>query len=319
MIGPPPPIDLGELAQLACLLEVNAPKPGNVSPLSGFDDATYDDFVLSSAAINAPLGSAGTRPLGETILLAIRATRERTSTNTNLGIVLLLAPLARAAAAVVTTREWLDRRVIDKKPLRAALAGVLAATTVDDARHTYAAIRLASPGGLGAADSQDVADDPTVSLTHAMRLAADRDGIAREYATDFRATFEVAVPALDAARRDGLDWNDAIVETYLTLLATYPDTHIVRRAGAALAGEVSGYAREALAAGGTRSALGRESIERMRHALTGDRHLANPGTTADITTAAIFVALLGGAWQISELGGQTPFGAFQRGTGGTNA
>ena len=302
MIGPPPPLDIGALAQLACLLEVNAPKPGNVSLHSSFDDTTYDDFVLSSAAINTPLGSAGTRSLGETILLAITETRTRTATNTNLGIVLLLAPLARAAAAVVAARDWLDRRVIDAQSLRAALVEVLAATTVEDARHAYAAIRAAAPGGLGSAAREDVAGEPTVSLTEAMRLAADRDGIAREYATDFRATFEVAAPALDAARRDGLDWNDAIVETYLTLLASSPDTHIIRRASATLADAVSAQARETLAAGGVRSSLGREAIQRMGQALTGDRNQANPGTTADITAAAIFVALLGGAWQ-SKHGG----------------
>jgi len=302
VIGPPPPLDIGALAQLACLLEVNAPKPGNVSPHSGFDDATYDDFVLSSAAINTPLGSAGTRSLGETILLAITETRARTATNTNLGIVLLLAPLARAASAVVAARDWLDRRVIDAKSLRAALGDVLTGTTVEDARLAYAAIRAASPGGLGSAASQDVSGEPTVSLTDAMRLAADRDGIAREYATDFGATFEVAAPALDVARGDGLDWNDAIVETYLTLLASYPDTHIVRRAGTKMADEVSAQARAALAAGGVRSSLGREAIERMRQALAGDRNRANPGTTADITAATIFVALLGGAWQSKHRG-----------------
>jgi triphosphoribosyl-dephospho-CoA synthase len=293
----PPPIDIGALAQLACLLEVSAPKPGNVSPRGDFDDTTYDDFVASSAAINTALGTAGTRPLGETILLAIEATRAVTATNTNLGIVLLLAPLARAAAAITSRGDWTDRRVIDRQQLRAALADVLASTTVDDARHAYAAIRLASPGGLGWASQQDVAAEPTIPLTEAMRLAADRDGIAREYVTDFHATFELAAPALDAAQRDGLDWSDAIVETFLTLLAAYPDTHIVRRADANLAARVSTQARDALGAGGVRSPSGRAAIERMSITLRGERNRANPGTTADITAAAIFVSLLGGAWQ----------------------
>jgi len=168
---------------------------------------------------------------------------------------------------------------------------------VDDARHAYAAIRLASPGGLGSTSQQDVAAEPTIPLTEAMRLAADRDGIAREYVTDFHATFELGAPALDAAHRDGLDWSDAIVETFLTLLATYPDTHIVRRADADLAAIVSAQARDALGAGGVRSPSGRAAIERMSIALRGERNRANPGTTADITAAAIFVSLLGGAWQ----------------------
>ena len=297
MTGTPPPIDIGALAQLACLLEVTAPKPGNVSPRGDFDDTTYDDFVASSAAINTALGTAGTRPLGETILLAIEATRAVTATNTNLGIVLLLAPLARAAAAITSAGAWTHRQIIDRQQLRAALADVLASTTVDDARHVYAAIRLASPGGLGSAAQQDVATEPTIPLTEAMRLAADRDGIAREYVTDFHATFELAAPALDAAQRDGLDWSDAIVETFLTLLAAYPDTHIVRRADADLAARVSTQARDALGAGGVRSPSGRAEIERMSITLRGKHNRANPGTTADITAAAIFVSLLGGAWQ----------------------
>jgi len=297
VIGTPPPIDIGALAQLACLLEVNAPKPGNVSPRGDFDDTTYDDFVASSAAINTALGTAGSRPLGKTILLAIEATRAVTATNTNLGIVLLFAPLARAAAAITSGGNWTDRRIIDRQRLRTALADVLVSTTVDDARHAYAAIRLASPGGLGSTSQQDVAAEPTIPLTEAMRLAADRDGIAREYVTDFHATFELGAPALDAAHRDGLDWSDAIVETFLTLLATYPDTHIGRRADADLAAIVSAQARDALGAGGVRSPSGRAAIERMSIALRGERNRANPGTTADITAAAIFVSLLGGAWQ----------------------
>ena len=297
MIDTPPPIDIGALAQLACLLEANAPKPGNVSPYGNFDDMTYDDFVLSSAAINTALGSAGTRPLGETILLAMEATRAVTAANTNLGIVLLLAPLARAAASITSSGASMDRRTVDAAQLRGAVAQVLASTTVDDARHAYAAIRLASPGGLGSTGNQDVAAEPTIPLTETMRLAADRDGIAREYATDFHATFEVAVPALDAAQRDGLDWNDAIVETFLTLLATYPDTHIIRRADVDLAARVSTQARDALDAGGVRSPSGRAAIERMSTALRGERNRANPGTTADITAAAIFVSLLGGSGQ----------------------
>ncbi|HUQ79914.1 MAG TPA: triphosphoribosyl-dephospho-CoA synthase [Gemmatimonadaceae bacterium] len=305
MIATPPSIDIGATAQLACLLEASAPKPGNVSPQSRFDDATYDDFVASSTAINEPLGSAGSRPVGQTILLAVEATRSRTATNTNLGIILLFAPLARAAALIAANREWVQRRTIEADLLRSSLMRVLETTTVADARDAYAAIRRASPGGLGSADSQDVAGEPTVTLTEAMRLAADRDGIAREWATDFRATFELAVPAFDAARSDGLDWNDAIVETYLTVLATHPDTHIVRRAGPALADEVSAWAREARRDGGTRTALGRATIQRMSDALAGNRNRANPGTTADITAAAIFIALLGGAWQstIGTIGG----------------
>lgn len=291
--------DIAAAAQLACILEANAPKPGNVSPGSDFQDTTYNDFVASAVAIGPALGDAGIRPLGKTILAAVEATRRWTTSNTNLGIVLLFAPLAKAAATCDDITG-----VIAPGMLRDSLRQVLANTTVDDARHTYTAIRLASPGGLGDSNEQDVASEPTISLTDAMRLARDRDGIAREYATDFRATFELAVPTLVRARDDGLGWNDVVVETFLALLARWPDTHIVRRAGVDLAELVSQRARDAIYAGGVRTADGRATISRMNNELRDDRNRANPGTTADITAAAIFVSLLGGGWHSAHaLGG----------------
>ena len=287
-----PPRDIGAAAQLACLLEATAPKPGNVSPGVGFGDTAYEDFLASAAAIGSALGTADARPVGETILLAVRATRRWTTTNTNLGIVLLLAPLARAASLVRG-----DEPKIEPAELRRSVSDVLAATTIDDARDAYTAIRLAAPGGLGTARAQDVASEPTVTLTEAMRLAADRDGIAAEYATDFRATFEIATPALCAARDDRLSWNDAIVQTYLTLLATRPDTHVARRAGAAIAADVTRRAADVVRLGGVRTAAGRDAIARFDASLRDERNRANPGTTADIAAASIFVVLLAGGWR----------------------
>ena len=272
-------------AQLACLLEVSAPKPGNVSPGRHFADTRYEDFLASAAAIGGPLADAGTRSVGATVRLAIEATRRWTNSNTNLGIVLLLTPLARAAMGPPQPGN---------AGLREALRRVLDATTIDDARDVYAAIRLASPGGLGQADSQDVSSEPDVTLLAAMRLAAHRDGIAREYATAFEVTFEIGAPALERARQDGLSWDDAVVETFLNVLASNPDTHVVRRAGVEAAEEVSAWARQALSAGGVRSTAGRRAIDEMDIGLRDARNLRNPGTTADLTTAAIFVMLLRG-------------------------
>jgi triphosphoribosyl-dephospho-CoA synthase len=231
--------------------------------------------------------------------MAVRDTRQWVKANTNLGIILLFAPLARAAASSGADRA---AHRIGVAGLRRSLATVLAESTVADARAAYEAIRLASPGGLGKADSQDVADEPTVTWTDAMRLAADRDGIASEYATGFRATFDVGAVALRAARRAGLDWNDAVVETYLTLLAAYPDSHIARRAGHVRAGEVQRAARAVLDRGGMRSAAGRTAVGELNDDLLDSRNVSNPGTTADITAAAIFVTLLTGGWRASPGG-----------------
>ena len=173
---------------------------------------------------------------------------------------------------------------------------MLDSTTIDDAREVYAAIRMARPGGLGGAEAQDVSAEPTMTLVDVMRLAAHRDTIASEYATGFELTFGTGVPALERARHDGLPWDDAVVETFLTLLAAVPDTHIVRRSGQALAEDITGRAGRVLAEGGVRSAAGRQAIATMDHALRDGRNSGNPGTTADLTAAAIFVMLLGGAW-----------------------
>lgn len=284
-LGLPPTATPGEIAatvQLACLLEAHAPKPGNVSPGRDFADVGYGDFVASAAAIGAPFCRVADVGLGALVCEAVEATVKWAPSNTNLGIVLLLAPLAKAA--------------LGPNDLRSNLAGVLEDTTVDDAREVYAAIRLANPGGLGRAANQDVAREPTLSLREVMRLAADRDGIAREYDTVFAGTFDTGVPALRQARADGLGWDDAIVEAFLTLLAAAPDTHIARRAGLDRATNVSRLAVTVLAEGGVRSDAGRQSVARFDRSLRDERHSANPGTTADLTAAALFVLLHEGGW-----------------------
>ena len=292
--------DIAVAAQLACLLEASAPKPGNVSPGRDFADVRYEDFLVSAAVIGGPLSEAGTRPVGQTVRLAIGATVRWTRSNTNLGIVLLLAPLARAAA-ISSPSPGSSAGILSPTDLRATLGQVLEATSVDDARNVYAAIRSVDPGGLGGASAQDVADEPDVTLIEAMRLSADRDGIAHEYATRFEVTFETGVPVLARALSEGLSWNDAVVETFLNLLAKTPDTHIARRSGKASAEEVSERARSVLEAGGVRSIEGKSEINAMDFALRnsggdGNSNRLNPGTAADLTAAAICVVLLGGGW-----------------------
>jgi triphosphoribosyl-dephospho-CoA synthase len=266
---------IAQAAQLACLLEVSAPKPGNVSCGRHFHDTRYEDFLASAVAIGPAMALAGEQPIGATVRAAVEATSRWTRANTNLGIILLFAPLARAAGR------------------RDAVRQVLRDTTVEDARQVYQAIRVARPGGLGRVSGQDVAQEPTVTLREAMGLAADRDGIAREYVSDFGTTFEVTVPALARARGDGLAWDDAIVETYVGLLASAPDTHIVRKLGPTVAAAVTAQAATVMAAGGVRTESGRQALAEFDTVLRGyPRNGANPGTTADLTAAAVFVLLL---------------------------
>lgn len=277
------PAEVAAAGQLACLLEVSAPKPGNVSPERHFHDTRYEDFLASAVAIGPALAGAGENPLGATIHSAVEATLRWTRSNTNLGIVLLLAPLARAALQ-------------DGVSLRERLRNVLAETTVTDAGEVYAAIRRARPGGLGEVKAEDVAEAPTVSLRDAMALAAERDTIAREYVTDFALTFEAGVPAVLAARREGLAWTDTAVEAFLALLDAAPDTHIARKLGITEAADISRWAREILRVGGTRSSEGRQALRKLDTKLRDQHNRWNPGTTADLTCAALFVVILEGGW-----------------------
>jgi triphosphoribosyl-dephospho-CoA synthase len=214
------------------------------------------------------------------VLAAVRASRGVAGANTNLGIALLLAPLARAT--------------LTGGPLRERLGDVLRALTVDDARGAYAAIRLAGAGGLDEPVQHDVRHEPRVTLREAMAFAAQRDTIAAEYVTDHAVTFELGLPALADALADGLRPRYAIVELALRLLAAVPDTLIARKRGADAAERVAADARQVLAAGGVRSARGRTALDEFDAALRKDGNALNPGTTADLVTAVLFVALVEG-------------------------
>lgn len=276
--------DVGAAATLACLLEASAPKPGNVSPGRRFHDMGYEDFLASAVAIGPVLSQAGQRPLGETIRDALRATRRWTSANTNLGIVLLLTPLARAALAG------------GEGTLRQRLGRILRSTTVTDATEVYAAIQQSKAGGLGRVDKEDLARAPTVTLREAMVLAAGRDAIAAEYVDDFGLTFGTGLPAIRAARAARLGWDEAIIETFLTLLAQKPDTLIARKLGTEAAAGVSARAAAILALGGVRTPEGRAELDKFDAELRHSGNARNPGTTADLTAATLFVALLEDGW-----------------------
>ena len=272
--------DVVSAAQLACVLEASAEKPGNITPSHDFEDTSYEDMLRSGIALGPELGCADERGVGETVLGAVRASRGAAGANTNLGIALLLTPVARATLA--------------GQPLRERLADVLRALTVDDARHAYAAIRLAGAGGLDEPVEHDVRDEPRVTLREAMAAAAQRDTIASEYVSDYEVTFELGLPALADALGDGLRARDATVELALRLLAELPDTLIARKRDAETAGRVAAGAREVLHAGGVRSARGRTALAEFDGTLRRDGNALNPGTTADLVTAVLFVALLEG-------------------------
>lgn len=271
-----PALTTGQCASLACLLEVMAPKPGNVHRGADFDDLTFRDFVASSVAIAPAMQSATQRPAGQTVLDAIRATRALVGTNTNLGTVLLLAPLA----AVPREAE-----------IRGGVAEVLASLGPEDAVSVYRAIRLAQPGGLGRVEMADVHQSPPSDLLAAMRAAASRDLVARQYTNGFAEVFTAVVPWL--ADSAGHDWslNDRIVVTHLRLMSQFPDSLIARKCGRRVAQQASVRAASVLEAGRPGQPAYCQALADFDFWLRSDHHRRNPGTTADLIAAGLFVAL----------------------------
>jgi triphosphoribosyl-dephospho-CoA synthase len=263
----------------ACFAELDALKPGNVHRYGDDPRMTIADFETSaraaSPAIGMPMIAVGTR-----IRLAVEATINVVGHNTNLGIVLLAAPLASAA---------LDAGSGD---LHDKLAKVLAGLTVEDAVETYAAIRRASPGGLGAAPRHDVGAEPTVTLLEAMGEAEARDRIAWNYTHDFADIFITGVPRLKDAlsRRPSLPFATTVV--YLGFLAAVPDTLIERKFGAERAEQVRRQA--AVLSQNLDECANPDDV--VPELMMFDRSLkeggVNPGTSADLTVATLFAASL---------------------------
>lgn len=284
---------LAALLHQACALDVQAAKPGNVSLRSAGHGMSAQDFLASADAIIAPMTRAEAS-IGQRILASISATGETVQCNTNLGIVLLCAPLTHAALALPAGGD-----------MRVALDAALDGLTLDDAERAYAAIRLAGPAGLGSRAEHDVAAQPRVDLRTAMAAAQEVDLIARQYANGFEEVFATQ-PTIATLRRR---WNDeprVAVAVYLELLARNPDSHIVRKHGMETALRVS---HEALpfAQSMVQSADPREFEEQLDDwdvslKLRG----INPGTTADLTVASFY---LNGILSIPELE-LTASGAF---------
>jgi triphosphoribosyl-dephospho-CoA synthase len=263
--------------QLACVLEVSAPKPGNITPAHAFPDATYVDMIRSALALGPVFArdAAVRRTVGELIADGVAATQRVASANTNLGIVLLFAPMVRAA---VTRR--------DDEPLRPAIESTLARLDVADAAAAFAAIARANPGGLGEVPEHDVRAPAHVSLREAMAAAAHRDSIASEYASGYAIVFDTGLPLLQNALGGGLSTLEAIVSLHVGLLASHPDSLIARKAGEAEARAVTEAAREVCE--------GMRSLEDFDHSLRREHGRLNPGTTADLVAATLLAGLLTG-------------------------
>lgn len=258
--------------------ELTALKPGNVHIFADGHRMRVADFEASAVAC-APYLAKSRAKVGVRVLGAVKASMAAANTNTNLGIVLLCAPLARAAerrggtlqARLKMMLEWLDDR---------------------DARDVFAAIALANPGGLGRVTRGDVAAAPEVGLMEAMALAAPRDRIARAYTTSYQDIFAFGLPVFEQALLSADSEALAITTLHLRLMAEFTDTHIARKYGEETARGVREEARNVVA--GLRRVADRPLADAgaFDTLLAFDAHLKqrelNPGTTADFVVATVF-------------------------------
>ncbi len=295
--------EIAQLAQIACIWEACAPKPGNVNRRHDFSGTTLEDFLLSAVAIGDAFRSAAHMSIGQIIRTAVESTRQRVRTNTNLGMILLLAPLVKACLNTANNEDLFNS---DPANIRQSLRKVLKSLTVEEARDAYAAIRLARPGGMGRVPESDIAGEPSIALLQAMALAQERDAVAREYVTDYAITFEIGLPAMDIALSQGALLSGAIVQTFLTVLSRVPDTLIARKRGWETARQISERAGDVLNKGGIFTPEGQKALESMDQALRDESHSLNPGTTADLTTAVIFLSTIkkgnseDGGWNVPD-------------------
>lgn len=274
---------------LACTWEVSARKLGNVHRYRDFEDTTYLDFVFSASATAAVLRIAPSRPIGESIYKATHLTRCTVGSNTNIGIILLLTPLASISVPVPLPRHIDYAQMVELG--RNELKERLTKLTIRDTKDVYSAIRLAAPGGLGDAPEQDVRGEPTVTLLEAMKLAADRDMIARQYANGFADVFDFGTPGFLVAFERFECIEAAVIDCQLRWLAAFPDSLIARKNGLPVAEGVRSRAAEVLARGGLETPEGRAAGVALDQYLRSDGNRLNPGTTADLVTACLFVAL----------------------------
>ncbi|WP_428029294.1 triphosphoribosyl-dephospho-CoA synthase [Ancylobacter sp.] len=259
----------------ACHAELDALKAGNVHRFSAGHGMEVAHFERAADAAAAPLAAPGER-VGRRIETAVAASLAATGLNTNLGILLLCAPLAAAAERPGTLRPNLD--------------AVLASLDLADAEDAFRAIAAASPGGLGRHATHDVAAPARIGLREAMADAAGRDRIARQYVSGFDDVFKIGL-----ARYSGLEDAEPEARTeavHLAFMAAFPDSHIARKFGEAVAEQVRAEATMVAA----RTDFRARADERRAPLHAFDASLKarglNPGTSADLTVATLFVARL---------------------------
>jgi triphosphoribosyl-dephospho-CoA synthase len=261
----------------ACEQEVRAPKPGNVNSYSPGHNMQLEDFIKSARAI-APILSQAEPSVGQLILQSVKATRSVVHCNTNLGIILLFAPLCKAI-----------HHCDDIEQLPIALNTVLSALDVNDAIDCFQAIRLAEAGGLGVSKQHDITTQPTISLLEAMDHAKNYDSIAKQYSNNFQNIFQSGLPHLTEAINYGetIEWASAFA--YLRLLSLIPDTLVCRKYSLEYAQSVMEKASRILNKVNKNNTLSHFESDMKAWDKELKQKAINPGTTADMTAATLLI------------------------------
>ncbi len=274
------PEQLSELYRQACEVDVQAFKPGNVSVYADGHDMTVADFRLSAQVSAEPLCNPD-YCLGEKIYYAVKATRKAVGCNTNLGIILLCAPLIQASSYKYSNLT-----------LRQAVSSVISNTTIEDADWVFKAISLASPGGLGRSNEQDVNEQASVTLFEAMKIASAKDRIALQYLSGYKDIFNFSVLRYNEGFNRWGDRNWAAAAAYVDMLSQFPDSHIERKYGdqysEMVATKMAQLSDELLKTDNP------EQIKPLFFCLDQELKLygINPGTTADMIVATVLTAFL---------------------------
>lgn len=303
---------ISKCLELAILLEASANKPGNVNRTASFENTRYEHFLASAVAVASSFECAALRGvlvsrrethlgdvgLGRIIKNSVADVNAwQRSGNTLLGTTILLSPIA-VAAGMTTVKEIFFR--ISK--IRENVKLVVESTTPEDAVNVYEAIKDANPGGLGRVSELDVNDPDSInrilkekiSLYQIFKIGSKYDTICSEWVNNYPITFDIAHPFLMEQIRQTDDLNAAIVHTFLKVLAECPDTLIARKTSLENALEVSFEAEGILKLGGLETSNGKKSLREFDQELGKAGNLLNPGTTADIISAALALTVLSG-------------------------
>ena len=283
--------EIAKIAQIASALEVSGyPKPGNVHRTRDYSDMVFEDFIISGIVIGDTIREACTDvdvenpKLGKYILQAVAETDKWIKNNTNLGIVMMITPIAVAAAISDSFDD-----------IRENVKVVMGNTSVDDACDLYDAINIADAGGMGDQDEYDVASDNAKqelrdnnqTMYDVLKISAPWDMLAREMTSDMPAVFEIGYPTYHELTQEKSK-NEACVLTFLTILSQVPDTLISRKYGSDEALKVSMMVRDLLNLRDEPDFA--EKLKEFDDFLFKNK--LNPGTTADLTAASIFVSYL---------------------------